>query len=85
MHHPVEITLSHNGLKKSLKADFGKTLREALLEGEFSPYVGKNTLLNCRGMGICGTCVVTVIENDKRSEKRSCQIQCFKPMEIELQ
>lgn len=85
MHQTVEIVLHFNGEEKILKAVFGKTLREVLLSEGFSPYLGKNALLNCHGVGICGTCIVRVLENGECKEKRSCQIQCFKPMEIELQ
>ncbi|NBX82440.1 hypothetical protein EBQ90_05050 [bacterium] len=35
-------------------------------------------------MGICGTCKVRVKENGEWWEKRSCQIQCFNPLEIQL-
>lgn len=62
----------------------GINLRTHLLGNGFSPYRGKFTTLNCKGLGICGTCKILVNENGALWERRSCQIQCFKEMEIRL-
>jgi hypothetical protein len=38
----------------------GSRLRSALLRGGLSPHNGKAQLINCRGLGTCGTCAVEV-------------------------
>jgi ferredoxin len=62
----------------------GTNLREALIANGLSPYEGTFKKLNCKGMGICGTCKVLVREEEVDWEKRSCQIQCFQELEIRL-
>ena len=63
----------------------GKTLREALLENEATPYRGNSKQLNCKGFGICGTCKVEIKEEGQFWTRRSCQIQCFEDIEVRLQ
>ena len=84
MQQSIEIRVFFKSEKKIIHASFGKTLREALLENHMSPYPGKSALMNCRGLGVCGTCKVILVENNEKKEVRSCQIQCFKPLDIEL-
>lgn len=62
----------------------GSNLREVILALGFSPYQGKFKNLNCKGMGVCGTCKVLVREGDQDWDRRSCQIQCFQDLEIRL-
>ncbi|OAE29783.1 hypothetical protein AXG93_1513s1090 [Marchantia polymorpha subsp. ruderalis] len=38
----------------------GTKLRTALLENGLSPHNGQALLINCRGMGTCGTCAVKI-------------------------
>jgi hypothetical protein len=71
-------------LWKKISVPHGVILRKALLNAGFSPYLGSKKVFNCRGMGICGTCKVLVKQNGQWWEKRSCQIQCFHPLEIQL-
>ncbi|MCB0404213.1 MAG: hypothetical protein KDD51_05460 [Bdellovibrionales bacterium] len=63
----------------------GATLRSALLEAGFSPYQGRFRQLNCKGLGLCGSCKVLVAENSQLWERRSCQIRCFNDLEIKVQ
>ena len=67
------------------KAAVGSSLREALLGQGESPYRGAFRQVNCKGMGICGSCRVGVYQNGELWMKRSCQIRCFQDMQIELQ
>jgi ferredoxin len=39
----------------------GANLRLLLLSKGLSPYNGKAKILNCRGLGSCGTCAVTIV------------------------
>ena len=68
-----------------IEAGYGSVLREVLLANHQSPYREKNRLLNCRGLGICGTCQVVVREAATKIRQRSCQIRCFRDLEIELE
>jgi len=43
-----------------VQAERGTTLRTALLEAGVTPHNGRATLINCRGLGTCGTCAVEV-------------------------
>jgi ferredoxin len=70
---------------KELKVKAGETLRSALLKEGCSPYRGQFRAMNCRGMGICGSCWVQVKEKGEFWQRRSCQIQCFQDLEIQLQ
>jgi len=70
--------------RHQLTVGFGVRLRDALIQNGLSPYGGAIKSLNCKGMGICGTCKVIVREHGADWEKRSCQIQCFHQLEIRL-
>lgn len=84
--HTVKITawLSGNSEATTFEVPKGENLRKALLSQNHSPYLGSKKVFNCRGLGICGTCKVLVRENHEWWERRSCQIQCFKNLEIQL-
>lgn len=69
---------------QEIKVSLGVNLRKALLAAKRTPYRGSKNLFNCRGMGICGTCKILVKENGEWWERRSCQIQCFQSLEIQL-
>ncbi|KAL4421614.1 hypothetical protein ABPG75_010905 [Micractinium tetrahymenae] len=43
-----------------IPAQRGATLRTAMLEAGVTPHNGRATLINCRGLGSCGTCAVEV-------------------------
>ena len=81
----VKITIFSQKGATNLEVAYGAVLRETLLANSLSPYREANQILNCRGLGICGTCQVVVKEGDIRERKRSCQIRCFRDLEIELE
>jgi len=70
--------------QKTFEVDRGENLRQVLLREGLTPYRGNKNIFNCRGMGICGTCKILVLEKDEWWDRRSCQIQCFKNLEIQL-
>jgi ferredoxin len=72
------------GNESVLLVEPGVNLRAVLLANSFSPYEGKFKKLNCKGMGVCGTCKILVREGGEDWERRSCQIQCFQELEIRL-
>jgi ferredoxin len=43
---------------EEIVAEHGETLRSALLQGKVTPHNGRAQLINCRGLGTCGTCAV---------------------------
>jgi ferredoxin len=46
----------------------GEILRTALMKRGISPHNGKSRLINCRGLGTCGTCAVEVTPNDNMND-----------------
>jgi ferredoxin len=81
----VTISISVRGEATNLVVPYGTVLRNVLLANALSPYRETNRILNCHGLGICGTCQVLLKEGDRRERMRSCQIRCFRDLEIELE
>ena len=47
-------------LGEKIAVQRGEILRTALLKGGLSPHNGNSKLINCRGLGTCGTCAVLI-------------------------
>ncbi|MDA0692136.1 MAG: 2Fe-2S iron-sulfur cluster-binding protein [Nitrospinae bacterium] len=45
---------------KTFKAGYGANLRKAAAYKDVEIYKGMAKMLNCRGMGVCGTCLIEV-------------------------
>lgn len=45
---------------RTVQALQGSTLRTAMLQAGVTPHNGRATVINCRGLGTCGTCAVEV-------------------------
>jgi ferredoxin len=45
---------------KTIECRAGENLRIVLLENNIDLYNGKSNLINCRGIGSCGTCAVEI-------------------------
>lgn len=45
---------------KTLTCETGANLRSVLLKNGINPHNGKSRLINCRGLGTCGTCAVAI-------------------------
>ncbi|CAJ1967446.1 unnamed protein product [Cylindrotheca closterium] len=60
----VNVTLETASKQTSLKVQKGEVLRRALLRRGVSPHNGRARLINCRGLGTCGTCAVEIEGND---------------------
>lgn len=52
--------------KKEIQVQKGEILRSALLKRGISPHNGRSRLINCRGLGTCGTCAVEVTSDDNQ-------------------
>jgi len=48
---------------KTITCSQGANLRKVLLKHQLSPHNGASTLLNCKGLGSCGTCAVYIEGN----------------------
>lgn len=53
----------------SLKALKGQNLRSLLIDNQIYPYNGKAKYINCRGLGSCGTCAVSIEEINSNNAK----------------
>ncbi len=83
--HEIRVHGREGSPTHALCVNSGVNLRVALLGALVSPYSGVNRRLNCKGLGVCGTCKVLVRENGEWWSRRSCQIQCFQDLEIQLE
>lgn len=45
---------------KTIECEVGANLRRVLLDHQVALYNGQSTLINCRGIGSCGTCAVKI-------------------------
>ncbi|MBL1174046.1 2Fe-2S iron-sulfur cluster-binding protein [Pantanalinema sp. GBBB05] len=48
---------------KTFECDTGANLRQVLLQNGIDVYNGKAAVINCHGLGTCGTCAVQVEGN----------------------
>ena len=49
-----------NAQGKTFTCDRDRNLRKVLLENDVELYNGKSKIINCMGIGSCGTCAVVV-------------------------
>jgi len=61
----ITVTNAETGETKTFKAGLGANLRQAALYADVELYKGMHKFTNCRGLGVCGTCLIEVepIEN----------------------
>ena len=50
--------------KERIEVNEGEDIRRALLRNNLSPYKDKLGLINCRGLGTCGTCAIQVLHGE---------------------
>lgn len=67
--HQAMITFETKSKQQNLTIQKGEILRTALMKRGISPHNGNSRLINCRGLGTCGTCAVEVTSpsNDKNT------------------
>jgi len=92
----ISVTNSETGETSVFKVGYGANLRQAAQYNEVELYKGMHKHLNCRGMGLCGTCMVEVepMENvDPQTlfeklhkvgpnQKLSCRTKVYGPIAI---
>jgi ferredoxin len=57
-------TVKFTNEKKSVEVSDGANLRKVALKNGVQIYSGPHTLLNCRGLGQCGSCTVLIKSGD---------------------
>lgn len=67
----VNVTFETASNAKQLIIQKGEILRSAMLKRGVSPHNGRSRLINCRGLGTCGTCAVEVTSNRSSSSSSS--------------
>jgi len=67
------ITLANEN--KTIEVPVGANLRHALLNNSVSPYIGIAKLINCRGLEMCGTCRVEVVDGKGASARKDDEEQ----------
>ena len=56
----VIVTNAETGETKTFKAGYGANLRQAARYAGVELYKGMSKITNCRGLGVCGTCLIDV-------------------------
>lgn len=56
----ITVTNAETGETREFKVGYGANLRQAAAYQDVEIYKGMNTYLNCRGMGMCGKCLIEV-------------------------
>jgi ferredoxin len=59
----VNVSFETSTKTKVIPIQKGELLRTAMLRRGISPHNGKSRLINCRGLGTCGTCAVEIKSN----------------------
>ena len=59
----VNVSFETSTKTKTIPIQKGEVLRTAMLRRGTSPHNGKSRLINCRGLGTCGTCAVEINGN----------------------
>jgi ferredoxin len=76
----VSVTLETANNSNTLHVQKGEILRTALLRRGTSPHNGRARLINCRGLGTCGTCAVEIdgvegaMEPNQRNTKEQLRL-----------
>ncbi len=75
----VTITPSDGGESITTTVDTTSVLRTVILDTGAQLYGGMDRLMNCGGMGNCGTCLVDVVEGaDLLSEQTAAELRKVK-------
>ncbi len=92
----VEVVVVDGDDRHVLAVEPGRTLRNALLDADHSPYASLTSRFNCGGRGVCATCGVRVRTGPEPDHwhdqlaarfgypRLSCQVTVDRPMTVEL-
>eukprot|EP00558_Chaetoceros_sp_UNC1202_P002578 CAMPEP_0197243310 /NCGR_PEP_ID=MMETSP1429-20130617/8807_1 /TAXON_ID=49237 /ORGANISM="Chaetoceros sp., Strain UNC1202" /LENGTH=193 /DNA_ID=CAMNT_0042703513 /DNA_START=91 /DNA_END=672 /DNA_ORIENTATION=+ len=78
---PVHVTFETATQTKTIPIQNGEILRSAMLKRGISPHNGKSRLINCRGLGTCGTCAVEITSGSGNSPDDSNGLMGVEPTE----
>ena len=68
---------------KILTCDYEANLRRVLLQHEINLHNGKSKMINCRGIGTCGTCAVAIIGESNPANWRDKARRSLPPHSLE--
>lgn len=60
----MKVKVKIENLHQEVEAEVGQNLRQALGDHDIKIYKGIDSLANCRGLGLCGTCQIEVVEGE---------------------
>ena len=73
----ASVTFETRDEQQSIEVRKGTTLRTSMLKNGLSPHNGRSRLINCRGLGTCGTCAVeiygregTILPTERTAQER---------------
>ena len=69
-----------NEQKKEIEIPAGTNLRQALRDSDVQVYKGIFKYLNCRGLGLCGTCSVLVKKGMENLTRKTCASDSNSPV-----
>ena len=69
----VTVSVTTSSGTKELQIQKGEILRSAMLRRGSSPHNGRARLINCRGLGTCGTCAVEIESSDDNNNNNGCR------------
>jgi len=56
--------------EKEIECKSGDNLRKTLLNNELSPHNSSAKLLNCMGLGSCGTCAIEIVKGEPHAKTK---------------
>jgi ferredoxin len=56
---------------KAIEVEKGANLRKVALKSGINVYKGIDSIFNCRGHGLCGTCRVEIVDGEKNVSRRT--------------
>ncbi len=56
----ITVENAETGESNTIKVGYGANLRQAVQYKDLEIYKGLNAMMNCRGLGLCGTCLIEV-------------------------
>lgn len=56
----ITIVNAETNESKTIKVGYGANMRQAAAYQDVEIYKGMSRMLNCRGMGFCGTCLIEI-------------------------
>lgn len=62
----MKVKVKIENLDQTVEGEVGEDLRQILVDNDIPLYEGIHNLINCRGKGLCGTCLIEVAEGAEK-------------------